>query len=744
MGCQPTRLIKYNRQYRTEEHGSDVFVNNNVEHFEEIEDFFEDKSYLHEFLYNSFKFYYSRDCLGYFKEQEHSQDNNYVYFKYEEVINYAVNINNNIKDIINFNNNSKDNDKEDNELINLEENSFRNKLIGIFSRNCVEYLIADLACQIGQFTSVPILENILQNDFYKILTRTELTTLCISENLIESLYFILKQFHSTKNLRLKNIIVFDLTTKIVEREKLNLLEIDFKFNIFLFTDLIKSKENNDLSIIKNKEIAIDQIPHSSNNKNKYNYNTKLNIGRNLEDIKSNEIVSLIYDFEYDNFLEISQKNLLASIYHINDCGYFNLSDDFQITMASFMSLATLSERSLILNTLLRGGKVGFINEDLNFEDIFNKTKGSIEFLLKKLRLIKPTFIHFNNFYAKLFRQFILHEFNKYEEGYKKKQIFKALAIKRDNFTKSHVLNDSFFDTFIFNYYQKLFGGNIKLIMLSNLVSKQIKIDLSIFLSAPVVQFYSTNLCTGIGSLSHKTEINAETHLGGLISGMKIKLVPYFNKHNPINVEFKDQLEDIKYYENYKLLNIKGPAVHDKKFTKIGANEIKVDWVKTNEIVYLLDNISNNDNSNVNNNNLENNYSYSLKLHGKANSLIRLSNRKFINLDYLESIYVDSVYILQICIIQINESNFKGLNAIVNLDKDFTENLYLKKENIEIAKEEMYKIILKDLNDNIGLTLPYYEKIDNLIESSFLFTVENNFLFYDFSLNREKIKNYFFK
>lgn len=77
------------------------------------------------------------------------------------------------------------------------------KLFGIFSKNCVEYLLIDMSAALFGFTSVPIYDTLGQQAVHYILDQTNMSTLFVSQANVEVLLKLEKLG------QLKNVVLLD-------------------------------------------------------------------------------------------------------------------------------------------------------------------------------------------------------------------------------------------------------------------------------------------------------------------------------------------------------------------------------------------------------------------------------------------------------------------------------------------------------------------------------------------------------
>lgn len=94
-----------------------------------------------------------------------------------------------------------------------EYKDYNLKLFGIFSKNCVEYLMLDIGAALFGLTSVPIYDTLGVQAVSYILEQTNMSTICVSQANID----LILKFENIGNL--KNVVCFDIF-KEEQRKKL--------------------------------------------------------------------------------------------------------------------------------------------------------------------------------------------------------------------------------------------------------------------------------------------------------------------------------------------------------------------------------------------------------------------------------------------------------------------------------------------------------------------------------------------
>ena len=190
---------------------------------------------------NRFK---DRPCLGRrlkIGENEKGEpifDKKYTYYTYNDVNNMCRNFAKNLHE-----------KKE--ELI--YKDSYKDKefnLVGIFAKNCTEWVITDMGCQMDSVTTAKLYATLGQEAFKYICDQTQIKTVFVSPDLVDMLCKLKLKYSLSQ---LSTAVLFDLTTGCNSRKELENLK-NAGFIAYSFTDdFLKKNENvkdSDLEISK--------------------------------------------------------------------------------------------------------------------------------------------------------------------------------------------------------------------------------------------------------------------------------------------------------------------------------------------------------------------------------------------------------------------------------------------------------------------------------------------------------------
>ena len=179
----------------------------------ETMDYFQNKSLIQ---YNIEKMLRFRDrpCLGRrlkLGENEKGEpifEKKYTYFTYNDVLSMCEKFARNLHE-------------KKTELIT--EDSYKDKkfnLVGIFAKNCTEWVVADMGCQMDSVTTATLYATLGHEAFKYICDQTKIKTILVSPDLVDLLCE-LKQKYNLE--RLSNAILFDLTTNCDSKKELEKL-----------------------------------------------------------------------------------------------------------------------------------------------------------------------------------------------------------------------------------------------------------------------------------------------------------------------------------------------------------------------------------------------------------------------------------------------------------------------------------------------------------------------------------------
>ena len=194
---------------------------------QEIEEKYKNRSLVQNNI-EKMKQFKDRDCIGRRKLISGDKyEDHYTYFTYGQVYEMSTNFAKNIH-------------AKSSDLVYEDDyNNIHFKLIGIFAKNCTEWIVTDMGCQMDSITTVTLYATLGKPAFKHICDQSLITTICVSPDLVDMLIENKKEQNIT---RLKYAILFDYTTNCPNDAKDKLEKAGFE--VLLFSDLIK--ENKDV------------------------------------------------------------------------------------------------------------------------------------------------------------------------------------------------------------------------------------------------------------------------------------------------------------------------------------------------------------------------------------------------------------------------------------------------------------------------------------------------------------------
>ena len=397
-------------------------------------EYFQNKSLI-SYNIEQMKKYKDRPCLGrrlkvgVNEKGEPIYEKKYTYFSSIEVYHMCLNFSKNLHE-------------KRKELIHRDSyNNLDFDLIGIFAKNCTEWVVADLGCQMDTITTATLYATLGPNAFKFICEQTQIKTVLVSPDLVKMLCEFKKKF--TLN-NLTNAILFDLTTNCDSDKVLQELE-KAGFTAYSFTkDFLKENNN-----IKETDLKISQ---------------------------PDTIMTVCYTSGTTGNpkgVMLSQRNLIAVLETVIDGG--SIPVDEYAAHISFLPLAHIFERMVISGFMGIGAKVGFIS-------------GSVRTtLMEDIKYFGPTLLFTVPKVLLTIRNKVIEGFDKLS-GWKKKLAYTAYHTKLDNYKKYGIVTHAIYDMLVFKKIREMFGNRIKVVLCASApLRKELADDFKVFLSVPVVE-----------------------------------------------------------------------------------------------------------------------------------------------------------------------------------------------------------------------------------------------------------------
>lgn len=531
MGCGTSHISNF--QYTIPELKAEkkdketiAYVNTHHPSIEENVKEFETKTAV-ESLQEGLKQYSHRECLGYRKlDKDNKLEDSFSFYSYSQVDSLSTFIAKNLKSRkLYVEKNFEDENDQDNW-----------KIVGIFARNCVEWVLTDLACHKSNTTSATFYHTLGSESFDYIFEQTQVSTVFVNpENLTK-----LSEYYATYKFKsLKNIVVFDLTLQYNNKKEDIEVFTNNGIKIILFSELIK--ENKDDSEFNNIK---------------------------LEQAQPNSVFTICYTSGTTNLpkgAKLTQKGLACQMACSEDSGMnFNQQD----VLLSYLPLAHIMERVSIFTSLSKGAKIGFISgADIK------------KYLVEDVSILKPTILFAVPRILVGFHQKIMDSFSKLT-GCKKSLVTSGLKTKRENFINNCEITNSYYDTLVFSKVRNTFGGRVRVIITGAApLPKDIATDMKLLMSCPIVEAYGMTELHG-GSVVSNIHDLSNRNAGGVIRNLRMKLVdvPELNYHS----ETKFEGESAPTGE----VCFKGPCVFKGYFRDLENTKKTIDndgWIHTGDV-----------------------------------------------------------------------------------------------------------------------------------------------------------------
>ena len=342
------------------------------------------------------------------------------------------------------------------------------KFVGIFSKNCEEYVISDMACALYGIVSVPIYDTLGPQAMVFILEQTNMQTIFVSKQSLDHLIKLGKPVGS-----IKNLVCFEAFS---EEDTKNAAALGWK--VWKYQEIFT------------EEGSVDSFPSI-----------------NYDDI---------YTFSYTSGTTGNPKGVMIShgnIVSVTACldntdGLNTISE--KDTHLSYLPLAHVLERIIVNAFLLKGGAIGFYN-------------GDVQKLKEDLVALKPTFFAsvprlYNRFYD------LIHAGVKKLTGVKRMLAERAIAAKLYYLKNGCYYKHRLYDRLVFNRMKEAFGGKVQVMLTGSApISPEVLEFLKVACSCPILEGYGQTEGTG-ASFCTKAADSTSGHVGGPTSNTEFKIV----------------------------------------------------------------------------------------------------------------------------------------------------------------------------------------------------------------------------
>jgi len=409
-----------------------------------------------------------------------------------------------------------------------EYKNYNLKILGVYSKNRAEYIIADIAGILFDITSVPIYDTLGSDAIDYILDQTKMSTLlCTKEN-------VQKLVKNGKYGQIKTIICFEEIT-----------------------------EENIL-----REFQQRKISH-------YSFQDLVDFGKqHLQENAPSPTENSIYVISYTSGTTGNPKGAMMT--HRNFLSLISVST-YAITIdpediyLSILPMAHVFERLVIIGLTFNGSSIGFFNGDPS------KIKEDFISLRPTLMATVPRLL--NRFYENI--QTNIAGLT----GCKKWLVNKAVATKLENLKRNNTITHCCYDKLVFKKMRAAFGGRLRLLLVGSApTSVEVLNFLKIALCVPIIEGYGQTESTGASFSTKSLDHIGSGTAGGPTVNTEFKLVDI----PEMNYSSKDMDENCVPAPRGEMC-IRGPGVFpgyykDEEKTKEAIDEDG--WLHTGDVVLL--------------------------------------------------------------------------------------------------------------------------------------------------------------
>ncbi|KAL4469389.1 hypothetical protein ABPG74_004642 [Tetrahymena malaccensis] len=340
------------------------------------------------------------------------------------------------------------------------------RLIGINSRNRIEWNTVDWACALYNYTLVPFYDTLGPETTSYVFEQTQMTTCFCSQQSIKLILQVPKTYN------LKNIVSFDdLDDNLIKQVK------KAGFNLLMFKDLIQQGKQ-----------QIQEMP---------------------KDIKPDQVFTFSYTSGTTGLpkgVMLTHRNFVSIIAALDEKDP-NENDN----MLCFLPLPHSMQRIVNAICWYTGTKIAFFGGDIQ------KLKEDLQDCQPTLMVLVPRL--FNRFY-----EGIQNEINKLK-GFQALLVNYAIQSKLHNLVTKNQYHHMLYDKLVFNKMKQAFGGKIRLALSASApISTEILNFFKIVLGCPIYEAYGQTEGLGLEFCTSRYDVKAPRTVGGVCGQLEMKLI----------------------------------------------------------------------------------------------------------------------------------------------------------------------------------------------------------------------------
>ena len=354
------------------------------------------------------------------------------------------------------------------------------KFFGIYSRNRIEWLIADFACQKDSITIVTIYDTLGIGAVEYIFKQTNLTSIIMESRALNKIIDLTKQ---KKIGNLQNIVVIPSDSDTTIEANMKTCE-ELGLKMYYFDDIIK----------RGKE-----------------YDQKVSEKPEFKKATPDTIITFCYTSGTTGDPKgamIPNNSLMSCVTAMESIGIKLVPEDVYL---SFLPLAHIMEQLIISAILVYGCQIGFFS-------------GSPLRITEDAKILRPTFFcGVPRVFTKVY-DVIMKTINRNPSTIIRNIAHKAIETKLYNYEKYGVLTHVIYDKLVFNKIKNTLGGRIRWMLVGSapMPSDVLKF-LRIAFCCPITEGYGqTEDCAGV-LLANVNDTSAG-HLGGVSGCCELKLI----------------------------------------------------------------------------------------------------------------------------------------------------------------------------------------------------------------------------